>query len=50
MLVQCSLNGTRRAVWLSELGSAGVDFSTTSGSSVAYGNVVVCAGGAARGP
>ena len=48
MLVQCSLNG-EDPYWgrvVSELGSAGVDFAMDK-VSVAYGDVVVCAGGVA---
>jgi len=48
MLVQCSLNG-EDPYWgrvVSELGSAGVSFDIDK-VSVAYGDVVVCAGGAA---
>jgi glutamate N-acetyltransferase / amino-acid N-acetyltransferase len=48
MLVQCSLNG-EDPYWgrvVSELGSAGVGFDLDS-VSVAYGGVVVCAGGVA---
>ena len=48
MLVQCSLNG-EDPYWgrvVSELGSAGVDFDMDK-VSVAYGDVVVCAGGVA---
>jgi glutamate N-acetyltransferase/amino-acid N-acetyltransferase len=48
MLVQCSLNG-EDPYWgrvVSELGSAGVSFDIDK-VSVAYGGVVVCAGGVA---
>jgi glutamate N-acetyltransferase/amino-acid N-acetyltransferase len=48
MLVQCSLNG-EDPYWgrvISELGSAGVAFDMET-VSVAYGGVVVCAGGVA---
>ena len=48
MLVQCSLNG-EDPYWgrvVSELGSAGVGFEMEK-VSVAYGDVVVCAGGVA---
>ncbi len=48
LLVQCSLNG-EDPYWgrvVSELGSAGVSFDMSS-VSVAYGGVVVCAGGVA---
>ena len=48
MLVQCSLNG-EDPYWgrvVSELGSAGVAFDIDR-VSVAYGDVVVCAGGVA---